>query len=149
MGHQPPRATQCRQSFSQNAAAIGILCPMQMCPRSFSKDGFELHWATNHLGHAALTAALLPRLQSQVQLCKVVVASMVISETSGKCKAPLATSHMKPARMKLDLSAACTERIVLTDVQASDCQIDSFRNCGSGAILQWCSAAQRTRTPDV
>ncbi len=42
-----------------------VSCCSQMCPRSFSKDGFELQWATNHLGHAALTQALLPKMQAQ------------------------------------------------------------------------------------
>lgn len=32
------------------------------CPYALSKDGFELQMATNHLGHALLTALLLPQL---------------------------------------------------------------------------------------
>ena len=39
----------------------GLMAP----PRMQSKDGFELQFATNHLGHFALTQALLPLLRTQ------------------------------------------------------------------------------------
>jgi protochlorophyllide reductase len=37
----------------------GVMAP----PRTLSRDGFELQFATNHLGHFALTLALLPLLE--------------------------------------------------------------------------------------
>ena len=35
---------------------------VMLAPNRRTKDGFELHWGTNHLGHFALTALLLPAL---------------------------------------------------------------------------------------
>ena len=42
-----------------NAGVLGV-------PFSLSPDGVELHFATNHLGHFALTNLLLPRLTDRV-----------------------------------------------------------------------------------
>lgn len=42
-----------------NAGILGV-------PQGQSPDGFELHFATNHLGHFALTNLLLPRLTDRV-----------------------------------------------------------------------------------
>ena len=39
----------------------GVMAP----PRTLSHDGYELQFATNHLGHFLLTARLLPLMQSQ------------------------------------------------------------------------------------
>jgi protochlorophyllide reductase len=39
----------------------GVMAP----PRRLSRDGYELQFAVNHLGHFALTAALLPLLEQQ------------------------------------------------------------------------------------
>jgi NAD(P)-dependent dehydrogenase (short-subunit alcohol dehydrogenase family) len=36
---------------------------VMMAPRQLTKQGQELHFATNHLGHFALTGLLLPRLE--------------------------------------------------------------------------------------
>ncbi len=41
-----------------NAGVMGL-------PRTLSRDGFEMQFATNHLGHFALTAALLPLLRQR------------------------------------------------------------------------------------
>ncbi|KAL2135488.1 hypothetical protein VTI74DRAFT_8347 [Chaetomium olivicolor] len=37
-------------------------------PAALSKDGYEIQFATNHLGHALLTVKLLPLLQSTAEL---------------------------------------------------------------------------------
>lgn len=34
-------------------------------PRQFSKDGIEMHWAVNHLGHVLLTDLLTNKLKSK------------------------------------------------------------------------------------
>ncbi|MFY8148279.1 MAG: oxidoreductase [Prochlorococcaceae cyanobacterium] len=49
----------------------GVMAP----PRTLSRDGFELQFATNHLGHFALTLALLPLLQNQADARVVTVTS--------------------------------------------------------------------------
>lgn len=50
----------------------GVMVP----PRGKTAQGFELQFGTNHLGHFALTAPLLPRLAQQPGARVVVVASM-------------------------------------------------------------------------
>jgi protochlorophyllide reductase len=49
----------------------GVMAP----PRRLTRDGFELQFGTNHLGHFALTLALLPLLQGQPQARVVTVSS--------------------------------------------------------------------------
>jgi protochlorophyllide reductase len=49
----------------------GVMAP----PRTLSRDGFELQFATNHLGHFALTLALLPLLEGQPDARVVTVTS--------------------------------------------------------------------------
>ena len=50
----------------------GVMAP----PRTLTRDGFELQFGTNHLGHFALTQALLPLLKGQSD-------ARVVSVTSG------------------------------------------------------------------
>jgi protochlorophyllide reductase len=52
-----------------NAGVMGL-------PRSLTRDGFERQFGTNHLGHFALTTALLPLLQHRP-------AARVVTVTSG------------------------------------------------------------------
>ncbi|MBN6055457.1 SDR family NAD(P)-dependent oxidoreductase [Nonomuraea sp. RK-328] len=52
-----------------NNAGIG------MKPRSLTKDGFELQFGTNHLGHFALTGLLLPKLLARPGARVVTVSS--------------------------------------------------------------------------
>jgi NAD(P)-dependent dehydrogenase (short-subunit alcohol dehydrogenase family) len=44
-------------------------------PRRLTKDGFELHLGTNHLGHFALTRLLLPRMEGREDARVVTVSS--------------------------------------------------------------------------
>eukprot|EP00208_Stichococcus_sp_RCC1054_P002838 CAMPEP_0206138634 /NCGR_PEP_ID=MMETSP1473-20131121/3453_1 /ASSEMBLY_ACC=CAM_ASM_001109 /TAXON_ID=1461547 /ORGANISM="Stichococcus sp, Strain RCC1054" /LENGTH=353 /DNA_ID=CAMNT_0053532113 /DNA_START=304 /DNA_END=1365 /DNA_ORIENTATION=- len=64
----------------QKEASIDFLilnAGVMFVPRSFTKDGFEMHWGTNHVGHFALTTALLPKLRSQSTPSRVIVLSSV------------------------------------------------------------------------
>lgn len=56
----------------------GVMFP----PKTITEDGFELQFATNHLGHFALTGLLLPRLRS-VEGSRVVT----VSSTAHKIRA--------------------------------------------------------------
>ena len=67
---QKTLATQPRIDLLINNA--GVMVP----PRGKTAQGFELQFGTNHLGHFALTAPLLPRLAKQPGARVVVVASM-------------------------------------------------------------------------
>lgn len=49
----------------------GVMAP----PRLVSRQGWELQWATNHLGHMALTTGLLPLLEKQRDARVVTVTS--------------------------------------------------------------------------
>lgn len=49
----------------------GVMAP----PRLVSRQGFELQWATNHLGHMALTLGLLPFMEGQTDARVVTVTS--------------------------------------------------------------------------
>ncbi len=51
----------------------GVMIP----PKSLTKDGFELQFGTNHLGHFALTGRLLPLLESTERSRVVTVSSIV------------------------------------------------------------------------
>ena len=51
----------------------GVVMPLQ---REATADGYELHFGTNHLGHFALTSALLPLLQEADSPRVVVVGSL-------------------------------------------------------------------------
>jgi protochlorophyllide reductase len=51
-----------------NAGVMGL-------PRTLSRDGFERQFATNHLGHFALTSALLPLLRGRREARVVTVTS--------------------------------------------------------------------------
>ena len=51
-----------------NAGVMGL-------PRSLTRDGFERQFGTNHLGHFALTAALLPLLRQRPEARVVTVTS--------------------------------------------------------------------------
>lgn len=67
------------QQVRQQCARLDLLinnAGIMAVPRHLSADGFELQFATNHLGHFALTLALLPLLTQTP-------ASRVVTVTSG------------------------------------------------------------------
>lgn len=49
----------------------GVMAP----PRRLTRDGFELQFGTNHLGHFALTSALLPLMEGRPDARVVIVTS--------------------------------------------------------------------------
>ncbi len=54
------------ENFSSDEKRLDILinnAGVMIPPKSFTKDGFELQFGTNHLGHFALTGLLLPILE--------------------------------------------------------------------------------------
>ncbi len=57
----------------------GVMSPPR---RTFTADGFELQFATNHLGHFALTGLLLPRLL-QTEHPRVVTVSSIAHRSAG------------------------------------------------------------------
>ncbi len=67
-------ASQVQREFGRLDLLInnaGVMAP----PRRLSRDGYELQFAVNHLGHFALTTALLPRLKQQSGARVVTVSS--------------------------------------------------------------------------
>ncbi|KAJ8734964.1 hypothetical protein PYW08_014214 [Mythimna loreyi] len=54
----------CARVTSRERSLRGVVCNagVMMCPQGRSRDGFETHLASNHLGHALLTLLLLPLL---------------------------------------------------------------------------------------
>jgi NAD(P)-dependent dehydrogenase (short-subunit alcohol dehydrogenase family) len=55
---------------------------VMLAPNRRTKDGFELHWGTNHLGHFALTALLLPALTAAPDGRVVTMTSLVASRAA-------------------------------------------------------------------
>ena len=67
------------ESFASGSSRLDILinnAGVMIPPKSFTKDGFELQFGTNHLGHFALTGHLLPILESTVGSRVVTVSSI-------------------------------------------------------------------------
>ena len=54
----------CARVTSRGERVRGVVCNagVMMCPAGRTRDGFETHIASNHLGHALLTLLLLPVL---------------------------------------------------------------------------------------
>lgn len=66
-------------SFARDYARLDVLinnAGVMMCPFSTTRDGFEIQFGTNHLGHYTLTAKLLPLLQATAGSRVVVVSSL-------------------------------------------------------------------------
>jgi NAD(P)-dependent dehydrogenase (short-subunit alcohol dehydrogenase family) len=57
------------REFAASVGAVDVLvnnAGVLAVPRALTKDGFETHLATNHLGHFALANLLLPRITDRV-----------------------------------------------------------------------------------
>lgn len=71
----------CVQQLNEQNKAIDVLINnagvMLLKQRTLSAQGFEIQWATNHLGHFALTQGLLPLLERAAQPRVVTLSSMV------------------------------------------------------------------------
>ncbi|MER7502492.1 oxidoreductase [Nonomuraea pusilla] len=66
------------RAFAATVGAVDLLinnAGVSMPPRGLTKDGFELQFGTNHLGHFALTGLLLPRLLARPGARVVTVSS--------------------------------------------------------------------------
>lgn len=60
----------CAQEILDSEPAIHLLinnAGIMMCPRQLTEDGYELQFATNHLGHYLFTLLLLPRIIRSAQ----------------------------------------------------------------------------------
>ena len=76
----------CARVTSRGERVRGVVCNagVMMCPAGRTRDGFETHIASNHLGHALLTLLLLPALiqngpsrivflSSRIHQCKLTI----------------------------------------------------------------------------
>ncbi|MET7463922.1 oxidoreductase [Nonomuraea sp. NPDC005501] len=66
------------RAFAEGVDEVDLLinnAGVGMTPRSLTKDGFELQFGTNHLGHFALTGLLLPKLLARPGTRVVTVSS--------------------------------------------------------------------------
>ncbi|MDR8409210.1 oxidoreductase [Nonomuraea sp. 3-1Str] len=66
------------RAFAEGVDEVDLLinnAGVGMTPRSLTKDGFELQFGTNHLGHFALTGLLLPKLLARPGARVVTVSS--------------------------------------------------------------------------
>ncbi len=70
----------CAKEINEKEEKIDILinnAGIMMCPYSKTKDGFELHMATNHFGHFLFTNLLLDKLKASGPARIVTVSSFV------------------------------------------------------------------------
>ena len=59
------------RSYAANGSTIDLLinnAGVMMCPEGKTADGFETQFGTNHLGHFALTAQLMPKLAADARV---------------------------------------------------------------------------------
>src|SRR5262249_37732563 len=68
------------KEVAASAPRLDVLCNnagVMMPPLGYTRDGFELQFGTNHLGHFALTAHLMPLLLATPGARVVTVSSLV------------------------------------------------------------------------
>lgn len=77
----------CANEILKTEPAIHLLvnnAGIMACPKSLSKDGYELQFATNHLGHFLFTLLLLPRIIKSAPARIVMVSSTAHQFGDGK-----------------------------------------------------------------
>ncbi|KAK7603181.1 hypothetical protein V9T40_003180 [Parthenolecanium corni] len=77
----------CAERILQTEPSIHLLVDnagIMACPKQLSKDGYELQFATNHLGHFLFTLLLLPRIIKSAPARIVIVASSAHQFGDGK-----------------------------------------------------------------
>ncbi|KAK3302312.1 uncharacterized protein B0T15DRAFT_542599 [Chaetomium strumarium] len=57
-------------------------------PAALSKDGYEIHFATNHLGHALLNLKLLPLMEKTAELPGADVRILMVTSTASRGTPP-------------------------------------------------------------
>ena len=93
-------------SFTQQASRLDILmlnAGIMATPAEVSADGYEMQFATNHLGHALLVKLLLPTLQSTAKLpgadVRVINMSSLAHDLAPQNGIDFATLHSKQEGM--------------------------------------------------
>ncbi|XP_065216573.1 retinol dehydrogenase 13-like [Planococcus citri] len=77
----------CAAEILETQSAIHLLvnnAGIMACPKYFSKDGYELQFATNHLGHFLFTLLLLPRIIQSAPARIVILSSSAHAYGDGK-----------------------------------------------------------------
>ncbi|PNW76900.1 hypothetical protein CHLRE_11g480650v5 [Chlamydomonas reinhardtii] len=85
-------------------------------PRSETKDGFELHMGSNHLGHYLLTLSLLPSLRrGAAQLRAAAAAAAANGSTANGTATAAANCRVRIVNVSSSFHALATKGISVTD----------------------------------
>lgn len=81
----------CAKRFSQESSRLDILvlnAGIASNPHALTSDGYELHFGTNHMGHALLTQLLMPTLLRTAASTNAKPRVVVVSSAGAKYFAP-------------------------------------------------------------
>lgn len=87
------------RTFTQSEDRLDILmnnAGIMACPEGLTKEGYEIQFGTNHVGHALLTKLLLPTLQKTAKTAPTGSVRIVNLSSAGEMFAP------KPEGIKFD-----------------------------------------------